>query len=266
MISVVNAVYAYPNGVQAVSGVSLEINPGERIALVGQNGAGKSTLSRLLNGLVRPVSGNVYVDEMDTGLSRADEVAALVGYVFQNPDDQIFSKSIWDECAYALQKRGVPEDELEDRVSNAIKLCGLGSREDLNPLDLPLAERKFVTTAAAIALRPKYLILDEPTAGLDEIGRDILTGILDWAEQEGIAVVAVSHDMRFVIERFRRVVVMAGGKIVADGSVGTVFANASVLATADLNVPPAVEVARSAGAPPSSVLMADIVEYLSLRL
>lgn len=266
MIEVKEVAFDYPNGVRALRSVSCSIAPGERVAIVGQNGAGKSTLSRLLNGLTRPSAGSVIIDGLDTQTHRPDEIARKVGYVFQNPDDQIFSRTIWDECAYALKKTGVPDAEAEERVAHALRICGFTGREDLNPLDLPLAERKFVTTAAAIALRPTYLVLDEPTAGLDDIGRDLLVEILGWAEGEGISVIAVSHDMRFVIEWFPRVIVMAQGQVVIDGTREQAFSDAAALTEASLNVPPAVSIVRDAGAVDTCLRMSEIETYLSNRL
>lgn len=265
MITVENVVYSYPSGVEAIRGVSLDVSPGEVIALIGQNGAGKSTLSKLLNALHLPKSGDVVVDGRNTKDCRPDEISSSVGYIFQNPDDQIFSRTIWQECAYALQRRGIDESEIRARVQHAVDLCGFNGREELNPLDLPLAERKFVTTAASLALRPNYLILDEPTAGLDGTGRRILRAILDWATGEGMAVIAVSHDMRFVIESLPRVVVMAQGRIIFDGSAEAAFANESVLREADLDVPPGVELARAAAAPAECIKMDQIVAYLATR-
>lgn len=266
MIEVNEVAFSYPNGVRALESVTCTIAPTERVAIIGQNGAGKSTLSRLLNGLTRPGAGSVVVDGMDTREHRPDEIARKVGYVFQNPDDQIFSSSIWDECAYAVKRSDVAAEEVSERVTQALELCGFTGREDINPLDLPLAERKFVTTAAAIAMRPAYLILDEPTAGLDDVSRALLVRILDWADQAEIAVVAVSHDMRFVIEWFPRVIVMANGRVVVDGSREEAFSDAGALAQASLNVPPAVTIVRATGAPTACLTMSDIAAHLRTRL
>lgn len=260
-----DVVFSYPSGVKAINGVSLQVEQGEVIALVGQNGAGKSTLSKLLNGLEQPESGEVLVDGRNTCDSRPDEIASHVGYIFQNPDDQIFSRTIWHECVYALRRRGIDDAEIKERAQHAIDLCGFTGREELNPLDLPLAERKFVTTAAALALRPDYLILDEPTAGLDGTGRRILRDILAWASGHGMAVIAVSHDMRFVIESLPRVVVMARGRVIFDGSAEEAFAQDAVLEEADLRVPPGVELARAAAAPKECIRMDEIVAYLAAR-
>lgn len=263
MITVDSVSFEYPTGVRALNNVSLSIAEGERLALVGQNGAGKSTLSRLLNGLLKPTSGDVAIDGISTADKRADEIAAHVAYVFQNPDDQIFSKSIWEECSYALDKRGVEEDELTRRVREALDICDVKGIDEENPLDQPLAVRKFITTAAALALKPRYLILDEPTAGLDAAGRRTLLHVMEWAQQQGMAVVAVSHDTRFVIESFPRVVVMAHGQVIGDGTPDDCFSHDEVLTEAALDVPPTVSLARRAGADKSTLTHEQILKFLA---
>ena len=248
--------FSYPDGNLALDRVSARFTSGERVALVGQNGAGKSTLSKLLNGLITPSSGEVFLDETSLTRIRSDQIAQRIGYVFQNPNDQIFCTSVRHECAYALERRKtLTTEEIDQRVSDALEVCALTGEAETNPLDLPLAQRKFVTCAAALALRPDYLIIDEPTAGLDDIGRETLSGILQWASQEGICVVAVSHDMRFVIENFPRVVVMSEGTIICDDTASSVFANEAVLERSYLRVPPGVEVARRANASPDLITL-----------
>ena len=234
--------FSYPDGNLALDRVSVRFASGERVALVGQNGAGKSTLSKLLNGLITPSSGEVFLDETSLTRMRSDQIAQQIGYVFQNPNDQIFCTSVRHECAYALERRKtLTTEEIDQRVSDALEVCALTG--------------EAVTCAAALALRPDYLIIDEPTAGLDDIGRETLSGILQWASQEGICVIAVSHDMRFVIENFPRVVVMSEGTIICDDTASSVFANEAVLKRSYLRVPPGVEVARRANASPDLITL-----------
>lgn len=258
MITCDEVEFEYPGGVTALSGVSLTVEPQERLALIGQNGAGKSTLSKLLNGLLRPTAGSILLEGKDTAEYRTDEIARQVGYVFQNPDDQIFSKTVKEECEYALKRIGIDATERNRRIEEALSVCDLSNQSETNPLDLPLAQRKFVAIAAVLAMNPKYVILDEPTAGLDEVGRQDLTQIMQWASQSGKSVIAVSHDMRFVIENFPRIVVMSKGSVICDSSVAEAFSDDQVLADANLNVPPAVELARYTGAPKDLLKMSHI--------
>ena len=241
MITCDEVEFEYPGGTTALRGVSLTLGQQERVALIGQNGAGKSTLSKLLNGLLRPTAGSILLEGKDTAEFRTDEIARQVGYVFQNPDDQIFSKTVKEECEYALKRIGLSETERNRRVEEALSVCGLLNQTETNPLDLPLAQRKFVAIAAVLAMNPNYVILDEPTAGK--------------------SVIAVSHDMRFVIENFSRIVVMSQGTIICDSSVSEAFVDDQVLAEAKLNVPPAVALARSAGAPKGLLKMNQIKHW-----
>lgn len=261
MINCDHVEYCYPGGTRALTGVSLKIECGECVALIGQNGAGKSTLSKLLNGLIRPTSGTIYLEGQDTSNFRTDEIAQRIGYVFQNPDDQIFSKTVHEECEYALKRLGVEQTEREGRITQALSVCNLLEEAETNPLDLPLAQRKFVAIAAVLAMDPNYVILDEPTAGLDELGRRDLVAIMQWASNAGKSVIAVSHDMRFVIENFPRVVVMSQGTIISDNSVADAFSNDQVLAEAKLTVPPAVQISRHAGAPKELLQMDQIFNW-----
>ena len=258
MINCDSVEYFYPGGIMALRGVSLKTEKGESVALVGQNGAGKSTLSKLLNGLIRPTSGTIYLEGQDTSNYRTDEIAQRIGYVFQNPDDQIFSKTVHEECEYALKRLGVEQTERAERVTQALSVCNLLDETETNPLDLPLAQRKFVAIAAVLAMNPNYVILDEPTAGLDELGRRDLVAIMQWASNAGKSIIAVSHDMRFVIENFPRIVVMSQGAIISDNSVADAFSDDHVLAEAKLTVPPAVQIARHAGAPKDLLQMDQI--------
>lgn len=261
MINVDQASFAYDNGHVAVDNVTLHIADNERLAIIGQNGAGKTTLSRLLNGLRLPSKGTVAVNGAHTHETRTDQISSIVGYVFQNPDDQIFCRTIEAEIRYALDAREIAQGEREERITWAAQTCGLEKELQTNPLDLPLARRKFVTIAALLATRPKYLILDEPTAGLDAVGTATLLNIIDVAQAKNMALIAITHDMRFVIEHFKRVVVMADAAIIADGTTTEVFANNAILERAHLSAPSSVQLAREYGAPSHILTYREIEEF-----
>ena len=162
--------FQYPAGVLALDGISLSIGSGEAVALIGENGAGKTTLAKLLNGLLRPTSGTVLVGEDDTRRYTPAQLSRHVGFVFQNPDDQLFARTVRDEVAFGPRNQRVSAGEVRARVDHALDDVGLGSAIDRHPYDLTAPERKRVALAAALAMQTPALILDEPTIGQDSGG------------------------------------------------------------------------------------------------
>ncbi len=239
--------FAYPNGSLAVEDVSFTVAEGERLAIVGQNGAGKTTTVKLMNGLLKPTSGTVLVDGVATRDRSTAAIAETVGYVFQNPDDQIFASTVRAELEYMPRYRKWDDAKREDRVERAARLAGIERYFDGNPNDLPLVIRKFVAIAAILVGECRYLVLDEPTAGLDRPGQRRLNGLIDQLGSEGIAVVTITHDMRFVAQTFERVIAMAQCRIIADGSVASLFANDDLLAKARIRRPELAQLARDLG-------------------
>lgn len=218
-----NLVFTYPNDYIAVEDVSLEISKGENIAIIGQNGAGKTTFVKMLNGLLRPSSGSIFVDGEDISKMTVAEVSRKVGYVFQNPGDQIFNPTVYDEIAFTPRYFKMSAEEVDKRVQDAAKLCSISDDLDKNPYDLPFSIRKFVTIASVIAMGSDYIILDEPTAGQDLFGLEQQKMIIEELLRRGKTVITITHDMEFVINNFERVVVMANKKIVADGNKRDIF-------------------------------------------
>lgn len=234
----VNSVsYSYPNGVKAVEDVSFSIDSGESVAIIGQNGAGKTTTVKLLNGLLKPTDGDVVVAGKNTRDLTAAQTARHVGYVFQNPDDQIFNSTVFNEVEYALKRMKVDVDEARRRVEKAAELCGLSDELETNPYDLPLSIRKFVTIASVIALDPEVIILDEPTAGQDLTGLKRISAIIEHLESLGKVIITITHDMEFVSENFTRIIVMANRRIVTEGPANEIFQNMTAMEEARLNQP-----------------------------
>ena len=167
-IRVENVHYTYPDGgVKALDGVSLSIQPGERVALVGQNGSGKSTLARHLNGLLRPEQGQVWVGDWETSAHSPAKMARRVAYAFQNPDEQLFHQQVWGEVAFGPQNLGVSPEQVRAQVGQALELFGLSAFAQTNPRDLSYSGRKRISLASTVAMQTPVLVLDEPTAGLD---------------------------------------------------------------------------------------------------
>jgi len=228
-IELKKAYFQYPNGFQANEDLNLVIKRGERIAIVGQNGAGKTTAVKMMNGLHKPCSGDVYVDGKNTKDFTTAQIARHVGYVFQNPDDQIFNQSVEAEIAYMPKYYKMSEEEIKKRVEESARLLDIERFLNKNPFEIPYVIRKFVTIAAVIATEPHYIILDEPTAGQDLKGIKILSNLLGVLQEKGIGVIAITHDMEFVADNFTRVIAMANKHIIADGSVKEVFSDDEIL-------------------------------------
>jgi energy-coupling factor transport system ATP-binding protein len=258
--------FTYPEGTQALRQVSLRFEPGELVALVGQNGSGKSTLARNLNGLLRPTHGRVLIDGRDMRMDHVAGLAAKVGLAFQNPDRQLFAGRVSAEVAFGPRNLGVKGNELATRVAWALDAVGLGDEAASNPYDLGYSRRKLLAIASVLAMRTPVVVLDEPTTGQDLRGVARVRSIVAALEAEGRTVIAISHDMRFVAETFRRVVVMRAGKIVLEGTPAEVFGEASwsVLATTYLEPPLAARVGARLGLG-STPTEATLVDALAAR-
>ncbi len=205
--------YTYPDGREALRGITLTIGCGEKVALVGPNGAGKSTLLLHLNGLLRG-EGEVEVLGRPIADAHIPHLRAEVGLVFQNPDDQLFSPTVFDDVAFGPLHMGLPPEEVRRRTAWALSQVGMAKAASRMPHHLSLGERKRVAIATVLAMQPKLLLLDEPTAGLDPRARRDLIALL--AELPQTMLVA-THDMRLAAQLCTRVVVMDGGEVVADG-------------------------------------------------
>jgi energy-coupling factor transport system ATP-binding protein len=219
--------FTYPEGTQALDRVSLRIDPGERVAVVGQNGSGKSTLARHLNGLLRPTTGRALLDGLDIRSVHVASLAARVGLAFQNPDRQLFAGRVSTEVAFGPRNLGLRGAALDERVAAALDAVGLSSEAATNPYDLGYSRRKLLSLASVLAMRTPILVLDEPTTGQDARGAAMVRSVVAGATAAGRTVISISHDMRFVAECFERVVVMRAGRVLLDGPPDAVFAEAA---------------------------------------
>ena len=215
--------FVYPDGTRALDGVDLRIEPGELIAIVGQNGSGKSTLVRHLDGLLRPTEGRVLHDGADIAGTRVAALAARVGIVFQNPDRQIFAGRVRAEVEFGPRILGRGDADVAAAASAALEAVGLTAHADDNPYDLGYSRRKLLSLASVLAMGTPVVVLDEPTTGQDARGVERIRGVVEAIAAEGRTVIAISHDMRFVAETFRRIVVMGAGRVLLDGSPAEVF-------------------------------------------
>ncbi|MEM2994517.1 MAG: ABC transporter ATP-binding protein [Candidatus Bathyarchaeia archaeon] len=239
MIRVENVYFRYPNGVEALKGVSLTIQEGEFVAIMGQNGAGKTTLVKHFNGLLKPTRGKVYVNGIDTTKTSVASLSRNVGFVFQNPDHQLFSETVEAEIAFALKNFGFDEETIEKRVDWALNLLGLSQYRKTSPFMLSGGERKRVALASVLAWDPKILILDEPTIGQDYQQKERLRQFILQLKTQRKTVIIVTHDVEFVAECNPRVILMREGKIVADGDAKEILTNPDVLIQASI-IPPQI--------------------------
>lgn len=246
-IELKDASFTYPNGFLANDHLNLTVEQGERVAIVGQNGAGKTTAVKMMNGLHKPSEGDVFVNGKNTKDYTTAQIAKHVGYVFQNPDDQIFNQSVYAEIAYMPKYYKMNEKEIDKRVREAAALMDIERFLKSNPFEIPYVIRKFVTIAAILATEPEYIILDEPTAGQDLKGIRILVQFLDIMRERGVGVITITHDMEFVAGHFERVVAMADKRIILDGNVRECFGRDDVLERSRIKRPQIGEIAGRIG-------------------
>lgn len=261
-IELKNVTFVYPNGFSAVENVNISIEKGEKVAIIGQNGAGKTTTVKMMNGLLRPKSGSVFVDEEDIINKTTATVSKKVGYVFQNPGDQLFNSTVYDEISYTLKHDKMPEDEIKKRVEYAARLCHIDDKLNINPYDLPFSMRKFVTIAIVIANNCDVIILDEPTAGQDLFGITWLKEIIDELHSNNKTVITITHDMDFVIDNFERVIVMAHKNVIGDGKVNEIFWDFETIEDAAIKQPIIAEITNKLGIKEKIVKLEDLLDYL----
>ncbi len=257
--------FRYPGGVEAVRGVSLFVTAGERVAIVGENGAGKTTLVRHLNGILRPTSGRVLLDGEPTEGRTIAQLAAQVGYVFQNPDEQLFASTVRADVEFGPRNLGCSPEEASARVASALATVRLQGEADAHPHHLSPGERKRVALAGVLAMRTPVVVLDEPTTGQDARGVEMIAGVVESLSAEGRTVVAITHDMDFCAEHFDRVVVMAEGLVLADGDAREVFDHAAVLDRAALEPPQLLRLAARLGWRDRPLTPAGFVHALARR-
>ena len=219
--------FAYPGGPPVLDGVGLRIPSGRSVALMGPNGSGKTTLARHLDGLLRPTRGRVLLDGRDITGRRVADLAASVAVGFQDPDRQVFSRRVRDEVAFGPRQLGFSAERRDAAVAAALDATGLADDIDVHPHDLGRARRKLLAIASLLAMQTPVLVLDEPTVGLGAAGVTRVQRIVAQLVAEGRTVIAISHESRFVAESFERVVLLAQGRVVMDGSPADVFAEAS---------------------------------------
>lgn len=258
----------------ALNNVNLEIYDGEFIGLIGHTGSGKSTLIQHLNGLLKPSSGKIFINDLDITNKEVSltEIRKKVGLVFQYPEYQLFEETIYKDIAFGPQNLGLNESEIEERVKEAMEITGLDYNllKDRSPFELSGGQRRRVAIAGVLAMRPELLILDEPTAGLDPRGRDeILREIKEIHEKHNTTIILVSHSMEDISKLVDRIIVMNKGAVEYSGTPREIFRHGNHLTEIGLGVPKVVELAiklREKGMPiKEDVITIDEVKKEILR-
>ncbi|MGQ0718027.1 MAG: CbiX/SirB N-terminal domain-containing protein [Pseudonocardiales bacterium] len=226
--------FAYPDGRQALSGVSMRVEPGERVALLGPNGAGKTSLVLQLNGVLTPSAGSVSIGGVAVGRRTLTEVRRRVGVVFQDPDDQLFTPTVGRDVAFGPAHLGLSGDALKDRVVEALSYVGLADAADRPPHRLSLGERRRAAVATVLAMHPEVLVLDEPTANLDPAAR---REFADLIKRLGMTTLLVTHDLPYALELCPRALVIDHGQIVADGLTRELLADTGFMSAHRLELP-----------------------------
>lgn len=272
IIHIENLIYEYPQEeekevLRAIRGISLDIERGSFTAIIGRNGSGKSTLAKLLNGLFVPTEGIIYVEKWNTADDKHIwDVRQTAGMVFQNPDNQLVSSIVEDDVAFGPENIGIAPDEIRSRVDDALEAVHMGEYKLKAPHMLSGGQKQRIAIAGVLAMKPKCIIFDEPTAMLDPRGREDILKIIKKLNDEGITTILITHFMDEAVQA-DRVIIMNDGEIVLDGSPMEVFSQEEKIMKVNLEVPIAVELAgrlrkRGIKIPGNVVTVEDMVNFI----
>lgn len=243
IIQTENMSFTYPDGTSALRDINIEIKEGERVAVVGSNGAGKSTLFSHFNGISKPSSGLIKINgkEMSYKKDELMEIRQKVGLVFQNPDDQLFAPTVIEDVAFGPMNLGLSDNEVDERVEEALKLVGMTGLEKKAPHHLSGGQKKRVAIAGILAMRPELMVLDEPTTGLDPKGVEQVMEILYMLNQEDMSIIIASHDVEMVTQFADKIFVLHEGEIIGQGTPEEIFIDYETLKKAHLRPPKSAE-------------------------
>jgi len=229
--------YSYPNGTVALRKVNLNIYKGELVGIMGMNGAGKTTLIRTLNGLIRPSKGTVNIESENIEPKGIGELSKIVGLIFQNPQHQIFSNTVEEEIEFSLKSLNLNKEEVRDKTVEVLKTFNLEKYQDRSPLNLSGGESKKLAIASIICRDPKILVFDEPTLGQDGKEISFFTNLLKEEREKGKTILIVTHNIEFAMEFIPRTILMANGKIIADGPTKKILTNQYLVEKSSLVLP-----------------------------
>ncbi|OGB68773.1 MAG: hypothetical protein A2Y94_07300 [Caldithrix sp. RBG_13_44_9] len=265
IIEITSLSHHYDTSREAVKNVSVTIYSGEIVGIIGKNGAGKTTLVKHLNGLLKPTSGQVIVDGLDTRETSIEQLSRKVGYVFQNPDHQIFSSSVYEEIAFGLLNLGMEKTSMDDRIQHALNLTGLAGKENIHPFNLSKGERQKLAIASVLAIQPRIIVIDEPTTGLDWEGSVAIMEEIVKLKEHGHTLIMITHNTRLAADYIERIIVMKQGTIVRDGSAHSVLSDINFLLEHSLLPPQMVllgDQLQEYGIPPGMIKVKEMVEFV----
>jgi energy-coupling factor transport system ATP-binding protein len=266
MIEFNNVHFEYPNGVKALKGISLNIPNGKFAAIMGQNGAGKTTLVKHINGLLKPTKGQVVIDEISTKDVSVASLARKVGFVFQNPDNQLFSESVEEEISFALKNFGYKDKTINERVNWALNLLDLTQYRKVSPFMLSGGERKRVALASVLAWDPKIVILDEPTIGQDYQQKEKLRQFIIQLNQQGKTVIIVTHDIEFVADCKPYIILMYKGKILGQGKAENILTDQELVNQASVVLPEISQIFKKLNSQGFPLKVIDLYEASKILL
>jgi energy-coupling factor transporter ATP-binding protein EcfA2 len=258
--------YPPPRRIRALDGISVDLSPGAFVAIVGQNGSGKTSLARCISGFIRPTRGRVLVNGRDVQRLHPPTRARHVGYVFQNPDHQLFKESVWDDVAFGLRNLRVPEPQVEPQVEATLRRLDLWEQRDRHPFRLSKGDRQRLAIAAVIVLRPEVLIVDEPTTGQDPARSREVMDMLAELNAAGTTVIVITHVMELVAEYTRQVLVLHNGQLLLEGTPRAVFARPDVLAVSRVAPPPITRLGLELGLEPLPITIDEARRSILQRL
>lgn len=256
--------FAYHGSEDVIKGINLSFNCSST-ALIGENGSGKTTFVKLLKGLLKPVSGSIWINGHNTATTTVAKLAKHIGLVFQNPNDQLFKQTIIDEVMFGPLNIGQPILQARYNAEKALEMVGLTGYKSVHPYDLGLSDRKLVCIAAVLAMDTDIVILDEPTIAQDYRGRERIKQIIKELRIQGKLVIAITHDMDFGAETFERIIVFHDGRVLLDGDTNTVFKESDLLKKFHLELPHITQLGRKLGFPEPLVTIDDFVDCIKNR-
>lgn len=249
LIKVENLSFSYTKEKPIFENMNLEINQGDFVAIIGQNGAGKTTLAKQLNGLLTPISGKIFIDGKDVTGEKPEMLASTIGYVFQNPDHQIFSTTVYNEILYGLKLAKLPQSEIDQRIEEVLEFTNLQEFKEVHPFSMGKGERQKLAVASILALKPKILVVDEPTTGQDWKGIQVMMGLMKTLNEQGTTIIMITHDMDVVSSYANHVVLMNEGEILLEGRPEEVLAETELLRKASVTTTQVVRLCKELNMP-----------------
>ena len=237
-IKVSDVVYMYPDGTEALKGINFSAAQGEVVAIIGQTGSGKTTLIHHFNGLLFPKKGDVFINEEKVEKKNLDRIRMTVGLVFQDPDDQLFAPTVWDDVAFGPRNMGLSKSEVKERVDSTLDMLGIAELGNKSPDNLSGGQKRLVSIAGVLAMNPQVIVLDEPTSNLDpHTSNSVMQLLMDLNRRMNITLVAATHDVDAVPLYADRIYVMHEGEFVVEGTPEEVFSNPALIRSSKLRLP-----------------------------